>query len=129
MTARFKTYSTPYIIRNDTLEIPKAVNLDSIKKLIPIGFYLLTEKGARKSIKASIDADAYYQKWQITDAALGKTTDKLSLVSSKLNYQLDINLKNDLVISGLKKKLLWANIWKWTAIGASVYLTREVLIK
>ena len=124
----FKAHSTRFSI-SDTLETPEHVNLDSIRKLVPIGFYILSEKGAKKSLKASIDAVVYHDKWQIADKALAEMANRTSLVTTQRNQAIDLNIKKDAQIAGLTKKLLWANIWKWTAVGASAYLTTKVIFK
>lgn len=103
------------------------VNLDSIKKLLPIGFYLLTEKGAKKALIARIDAKVYYDKWTVADNALGDMTNRLSQVTMQRNQAIDLGVRKDAIITGLTKKLFWANFWKWTALGGAAALTTKIV--
>ena len=128
MTVNFKTHSTPLSI-SDTLETPEHVNLDSIRKLVPIGFYILSEKGAKKSLKASIDAVAYFDKWQIADKANSELANRLSQVTTQRNQAIDLNISKDAQITSLTKSLIWANVWKWTAVSAAAVLATKVVIK
>lgn len=128
MTVNFKTHSTPLSI-SDTLEAPDHVNLDSIRKLVPIGFYILSEKGAKKSLKASIDAITYFEKWQIADKANGEFANRLSQVITQRNQAIDLNIRKDAQITSLTKSLIWANVLKWTAVGAAAILATKVIVK
>lgn len=125
----FKTYSTPLLITSDTLEVPERINLDSVRKLVPIGFYILTEQGAKKSLKSKIDAETYYQKWQIADNALGQMSIKVATITMQRNQVMDINLRNAGVISGLETKLKWAIFWKYAAISAAAALGTQLIIR
>lgn len=46
MMVKFKTYSTPYSIIDTT-----RIELDSVKMLVPKGYYVLNEEGAKKASK------------------------------------------------------------------------------
>lgn len=103
--------------------------MDSLKKLVPNGIYYLTESGAKKSIKASIDAVAYFQKWQLTDQALGDMANKVSLVSVERNQAITLNSKQAETIKLLTKELRNANIWKYTGLTLAAILTAKLLLR
>jgi len=97
--------------------------------LLPAGFFLLNREGANLSIKAVIDRDANFQKWQATDQALGVMADKLSLMSTKYNYQVDLNLRKDETIKELSRSLRNDKFWKYTGIGAASMLAIVLIMK
>jgi NAD/NADP transhydrogenase alpha subunit len=119
--ASFKAYSIVYTIPRDTLKTQ--ITLDSVKKLVPRGFYVLTEQGARISIKTRIDADFYQAKWKITDEQLATRNGELLLMTLDRNRYRDQSARDNETIRLLKRKLFWAHFWKYTAIGAAVVLT------
>ena len=125
----FRTYSTPLSTRTDTLEIPEPISLDSVKRIVPIGYYILSEKGAKKSIKASIDAVAYFQKWQIADKAASQMAVTVSTVTMQRNQAMDINVRNTETIGQLTTKLKWAIFWKYAAICATAALGTQLIIR
>ena len=103
--------------------------LDSVKKLIPKGYYLLTEQGARLAIKASIDAEAYLAQWKVSDEALGKSAGELTKVTFE-NSLLKVQAGRDAeTIRLLSRKVFWANFWKYTAFGLSGFLGVKSVFK
>jgi hypothetical protein len=122
----FKTYSTAYSTPPiDTLrQVP---SIDSLRNLLPAGFFVLSERGARKSIKARIDADAFFQKWQLADMALGKMTATVSVITMERNIAQDANARHAIVITDLKKKLKKANIIKYTALISVAVLATKLI--
>lgn len=119
-------------VRNDTIPEREALDssaLDSVQKLIPIGFYVLSERGARKSIKASIDAVAYFQKWKLTDESLAKMATRMGVVSMQRNMAIDLNRRDADTIKTLKRELKGAKFWKYAAIIATGVLGTKLLIK
>jgi hypothetical protein len=130
-----KAYSTASLIisdtihLSDTIQVSKPVNLDSIKRLIPTGYYVLTESGARQSVKAAIDAKAYEKKWQMADEALGKMTATVTLITVQHNQEKTENLKKDEIILEMGKKLKIAIFWKYAALSLAAGLATQLLLK
>lgn len=122
-----KTPSIACTTPSDTIQ-PQEPSLDSIRKLIPAGFYVLSERGARKSLKASVDAQAYFQKWQLTDEELGKKAVMLSVVSMERNRAVELNLDNANTIHTLTRRLRWATVWKYAALAGCAALTTKLIL-
>ena len=101
---------------SDTISTP---TLDSVKKLVPIGFFVLNEHGARLSVKAKIDAQAYYLKWQIADEALTKMTIMVNVVSMDRNRAVEANARSDLLNADLRKQLRSAKFWKYGSMAVA----------
>jgi len=123
-----RAYSTACITISDTL-ISAKVNLDSIKKLVPKGVYLLNEEGARLSIKSAIDAKAYQEKWQLADTELGKMSATVSLVTVQRNQAVEDNARKDEKILQLSKKLRSATFWQYAAIAVAAGFGAQLLFK
>ena len=115
----------------DTLPTPDRdrLTLDSVKKLVPLGFFVLNEIGARRSIKASIDAQAYFQKWQVSDDALGKMAASVSVVSMQRNQAMETNVTYAAKIELLTTKLKTANTWKIIGLAGMAILTTKIILK
>lgn len=120
MMISYKAYSTACTIPSDTLS--QRVTLDSVKKLLPRGYYVLTEQGARASARAAIDAKAFETKWQLADKALTDMTLKTGILLSEREQQRQ-------TIKGISKNLKWANAWKWTASIAVAVLGTQLIIQ
>jgi hydrogenase maturation factor len=131
----FKAYSTASLIISDTIhisdtiQVSKPVNLDSIKRLVPTGYYILTESGARQSVKAAIDAKAYEKKWQMADEALGKMTATVTWITMQHNEEKTESLKKDEIIRQMGKQLKSAVFWKYAAISLAAGLGTQLLLK
>ncbi len=111
---------------SDTISTP---TLDSVKKLVPIGFFVLNEHGARLSVKAKIDAQAYYLKWQIADEALTKMTIMVNVVSMDRNRAVEANARSDLLNADLRKQLRSAKIWKYGSFVAVAVLAAKLILQ
>jgi hypothetical protein len=111
---------------SDTIQ---ASSLDSIKKLIPAGFFVLSERGARKSLKAAVDAKAYFEKWQLTDEQLGIKAVMLSVVSMERNQAIDLNLTKDATIAALSRRLRWAKVWQYSALAGCAILGTKLILR
>jgi len=93
---------------------------------MPIGFYVLTEQGARLSVKAKIDADFWQAKWKISDDQLSKRNGDLLLITLDRNRYRDQSTKDAETVRLLKRQVFWANVWKYTAVGICAALSVKV---
>ncbi len=124
----FKVHSTALLI-SDTLA------LDSVKLLVPRGYYILNEAGAKSALKAKIDAQANFQLWQIADKTLTTQTSKLAAVVRE-NNEKDSTIKSQAgtiiqytdKIKTLNRRLFWANAWKWAATGGASFLALKLFV-
>ena len=90
---------------------------------MPPGLYVMTREGSNNAVKAFFDRDYNYQKWQITDVALGEMALKLGDMTTERDKQVHLNLKKDEVILGLKKELRSDKFWKYASGGAVLFLS------
>lgn len=105
------------------------ISIDSVRKLVPKGFYILTEMGSRKALKADVDAKAYFEKWQLADQALGRMSLKLSLMTAERNRAIALNISKDTTINTLTKKLKWSNALKWVGFVSVAALGTKIVLK
>ena len=103
------------------------ISTDSVRKLVPKGFYILTELGAKNALKANVDAKAYHEKWQFADRALGDMSLKLALTTAERNRAIALNISKDTSLNTLTTQLKWSNALKWTGIVVSCALGVRLL--
>lgn len=128
IAANCKAYSTAFTTPiGDTLT--KQITLDSVKKLVPRGYYVLNEQGARLSIKTKIDADYWQAKWKIADEQLASRNGDLLLVTLERNQWRDKSTRDTVAIKLLSRRILWANIWKYTAVASTAILAGKLILK
>jgi hypothetical protein len=105
------------------------VSLDSVKKLVPRGFYILDEAGARLTIKTKIDLDAVAAKWKIADDELTKRNGDLLVMTLDRNRYRDQNVADAETIRLLKRALFWAHFWKYSAMAGTAILGAKLILK
>ena len=127
MMVNCKAYLIASTTVADTL-LTSPVNLDSVKKLVPRGYYILDENGAKLSVKAKIDADFWQAKWRIADDELSKRNGDLLLVTLDRNQYREQGLKDSETIRLFKQKLFWAHFWKYTGLAAAGVLGAKLLL-
>lgn len=123
-----KAGSTAFTISPDTLNKERTI-LDSVKKILPIGYYILNEQGARLSLKAKVDAAAYFAKWTFTSDALSEKTGEVFKVTLERNIAQDQNKVDAETIKRLKRQLFWANFKTWSAISGFAIVTGKLILK
>lgn len=96
--------------------------LESVKLLIPKGFILLTEEGARNALKAKVDAETYYLLLSESDKALLKANSQVVILTLQNTELKEIGRVNVETIKALKGKLFWSNFWKWSSGAVNVLL-------
>jgi len=112
-----------------TVVSPDTVSLDSVKKLVPRGFYILDEAGARLTIKTKIDLDAVAAKWKIADDELTKRNGDLLVMTLDRNRYRDRNTADTETIRLLKRALFWAHFWKYSAMAGTAILGAKLILK
>lgn len=128
LNQRCKAGLTAFTISPDTLSRERTT-LDSVKKLLPIGYYIYNEQGARLSLKAKVDADAYFAKWNLATDALSAKTGELFKVTLEKNIAQDQNKTDAETIKTLKRQLFWANFKTWSALSGAAILTVKLILK
>lgn len=96
--------------------------LEAVKLLVPRGFYVLTEEGAKAALKAKVDADTYYQLLSESDKALLKANSQVVILQLENGQLKEVGRVNAETIRGLTGKLFWANFLKWVSVGVNVLL-------
>lgn len=112
----------------DTIPLER-ISLDSIKKLVPLGYYILNEQGARLSVKARIDADSYKAQWMTTADALSLKTGENFKVTLERNIAQDQNKQDAETITLLKRKLFWSNFKTYAVLAGTAIITAKLLFK
>lgn len=110
------------IVPPDTLP-----TLERVKLLVPRGFYVLTEEGARAALKAKVDADTYFQLLSESDKALLKANSQLVILQLQNGQLKEAGQVNAEAIRGLKGKLFWANFFKWVSVGGNMLLVGKLV--
>lgn len=105
------------------------ISLDSVKKLIPLGYYVLNEQGARLSVKARIDADSYKIQWITTADALSLKTGENFKLTLERNIAQDQNKVDAETIRLLKRKLFWANFKTYAVLAGTAVITAKLVFK
>lgn len=101
--------------------------LETVKKLVPRGFYVLTEEGAKAALKAKVDADTYFQLLSESDKALLKANSQIVILQLQNGQLKEVGRVDAETIRGLKGKLFWANFFKWVSVGGNVLLVGKLI--
>lgn len=98
-----------------------------LRKLLPKGFYIITELGAKDALKAKIDADVFKEKFQIADKQIDALSDSLISVSNSRSTFVNENsiLKKDLKSS--KRRLFFSNLLNYGEAATIIYLIIKLL--
>jgi len=115
-------------IQPDTIPLER-ISLDSVKRLVPLGYYVLNEQGARLSIKARIDADSYKAQWVITADALSLKTGENFKLTLERNIAQDQNKQDAETIKLLKRKLFWSNFKTYAVLAGTAVITAKLFFK
>jgi hypothetical protein len=115
-------------IQPDTIPSER-ISLDSVKKLVPLGYYILNEQGALSSIKARIDRDSYKAQWVTTADALSLKTGENFKLTLERNIAQDQNKQDAETIKLLKRKLFWANFKTYGVLAGTAILTVKLISK
>lgn len=127
--ANFKAYSTAFTTAPIIDTTVAESLLDSVKKLVPRGFYILNESGARLSIKTRIDLDAFAAKWKIADDELTRRNGDLLVMTLDRNRYREQATADAETIRLLKRALFWAHFWKYSAMAGTAILGAKLILK
>lgn len=97
--------------------------------LVPRGYYVLNEEGARLSIKANIDAKTYFVQWKITDVALAALAEKLAILGRDNAKANETILIQEQIIKLTRRKLFWAHFREYSLMAGTLYLSYKIILK
>jgi hypothetical protein len=109
LTMNFKTLSTPLLWSNDT------TNFESVKKLVPKGYVVLTTNMAKQALKYKNDALSYQYQNSQKDSVI-KAKDVIIIQKDKIISD------NKEIAKIAKRKLFWAEVEKWSLRVLVIYL-------
>jgi hypothetical protein len=106
-------------------------SFSELKKLIPKGYYILSESGAREALKAKIDADSYWSQLSETRKIVTK---KDSIINNQVLAIIEVKQSakdNKLAAQKLKREAFWQSveIWGYRALIVVFTLSKTGIIK
>ena len=119
------------IFPSHALQIGDSLSLMQLKKLIPKGYYILSESGAREALKAKIDAQSYQFQLSETRKNVSK---KDSIINNQVLAIVEVkqSAKADkLAAQSLKREAFWKSveIWGYRALIVVFTLSKTGIIK
>ena len=93
-----------------------------LKKLIPKGFVILTENGAKEALKAKVDASAFEFQLRETQRIVAKKDTIISLQKLTISETQAASNDDRLATKILKRKVFWNTVEIWTLRIVVIYL-------
>jgi len=93
---------------------------DSLRKLIPKGYVILTEDGAREALKAKVDATIYKLQLGIKDSVLVEKDIIILAKNEELRQHEFISIEREKALKKANRQLVFKTIEVWTLRAALV---------
>ena len=113
------------------LQIGDSVSLTQLKKLIPKGYYILSESGAREALKVKIDAESYWTQLSETRKIVSKKDSIISNQSLAIVEIKQSSKDNKLAAQKIGRESFWKSveIWGYRTLIVVFTLSKTGIIK
>ncbi len=91
---------------------------DSLRKLLPKGFVVLTEDGAKEALKAKVDANIYRLQLGIKDSVIIEKDVIISAKNEEIRQRIFINADTEKALKKANRQLVFKTIEVWTLRAA-----------
>jgi ribulose bisphosphate carboxylase small subunit len=105
-----------------------SLSVNQVKKIIPKGYIILTESGAREALKAKVDASSYLLQLQKSKEIIAQQDTIIHIKDLAISEYKAASKDEQKAAKILKRKLFFATLEKWSLRILVVYLGSKQIL-